>query len=153
MSLPTEEADNRTLKNLHFKSFIRNPGFEKRVWLANWLLSDGCSPLASFSFNCWSFLTSTGTYRPWWRSSGQRPTLLLWKSELESCWCLEFLCKKSMKRTKINEKEAGWGPTRGSRMVYLRDYKYHWSKLAMETVWDLTKKWGIIEFVDVIIDI
>ena len=41
---------------------------------------------------------------PWWWSSGQRPRLILRRSEFESCWLLNLY-----KETKINEKEAWVG--------------------------------------------
>ena len=48
----------------------------------------------------------------WWWSSGQCVRRLLWRSEFESRWSLQFLlCKNCLKRTKINEKEAKKGST------------------------------------------
>ena len=44
---------------------------------------------------------------PWWWSSGQRSCFLLQRSEFKSLWLLYFLYEK----TKINEKEAGVGPS------------------------------------------
>ena len=44
--------------------------------------------------------------RPWRWSSGQRPCLLLRQSEFESRWLLNLF-----EKMKINEKEAGVGPS------------------------------------------
>ena len=51
-------------------------------------------------------LTAVGTWA-WWWPSGQRSFILLQRSEFESPWLLNFLYE----RTKINEKEAGVGPS------------------------------------------
>ena len=47
---------------------------------------------------------------PWWWSSGQRAPLLLWQSEFESGWSLQFFCKNSFEKNKNGQKEAGVGP-------------------------------------------
>ena len=39
---------------------------------------------------------------PWWWSSGQSSCLLLWRSELESCWLLKFSVRKDKDEQKIN---------------------------------------------------
>ena len=51
---------------------------------------------------------------PWWRSRGQPPRFLLRQSKIESCWLLN-LCEK----TKINEKEAGIGPSFKKPYVFI----------------------------------
>ena len=45
-------------------------------------------------------------FGPWWWSSGQRPRLLLQRSEFESCWLLNLY-----EKTKMIGKEAGVGPS------------------------------------------
>ena len=56
-----------------------------------------------FVVKCWQF----GPW--WWWSSGQCTRLLLWWSEFESRWSLQFDCKIVVEKNKNKQKDAGVG--------------------------------------------
>ena len=56
---------------------------------------------------CGNFLVTHGQ---WWWSSGQHSRLLLWRSEFESRWSLQFLFCKLFEKNENKQKEAGDGP-------------------------------------------
>ena len=46
----------------------------------------------------------------WWWSSGQRARPLLWRSEFEYQWSLQFLFCKLFEKNENKQKEAGDSP-------------------------------------------
>ena len=82
-----------------------------------------------FVVKCWQF-------GPWWLwSSGQRTRLLLWWSEFESRWSLQFDWKLLLKRTKINKKMPG------SANCFLKCWQFQ----VIAHAWEgLMNEWSLI---------
>ena len=69
---------------------------------------------------------------PWWCKSGQRPFLLLQRSEFKSCWQLNFSALY-LEKTKINEKESRVG-----LFFFNKSYRFLSARYAITDTWLLS---------------
>ena len=70
------------------------------------------------SFDQLACLKRMTSFGPCWWSSGQHARLLLWRSELESRWSLQFISVKFVfEKNENKQKEAGVGPFYTKRMT------------------------------------
>ena len=86
----------------------------------------------------------------WWWSSGQRARLLLWRSEFESRWSLQFLFCKLFEQNENKKKEAGDGPFKKIttilwNKVFWLDVPSHMTSFNLRSVEKAIKEWPRIK--------